>query len=48
MTKIQIKDRQQAQQLRRNIKRLIHDQIHSVTPWWLISFHCRGHHSKED
>ena len=41
-------ERQQAQRLKRNIKRLIHDQLHSINPWWLISFHYRGHHSKED
>ena len=48
MTSIQQEDRQQAQQLKRNIKRLIHDQIHSISPWWLISFHYRDHHNKED
>jgi hypothetical protein len=40
-------ERQQAQCLKRNIKRLIHDQLHSINPWWLISFHYRDHHSKE-
>jgi hypothetical protein len=45
---IQQQDRQQAQRLKRNIKRLIHDQFHSINPWWLISFHYRDHHSKED
>ena len=44
----QQQDRQQAQRLRRNIKRLIHDQLHSIHPWWLISFHYRDHHAKED
>ena len=48
MTSIQQEDRQQAQQLKRNIKRLIHDQLHSISPWWLISFHYRDHHNKED
>ena len=48
MTSIQQEDRQQAQRLKRNIKRLIHDQLHSISPWWLISFHYRDHHSKED
>lgn len=48
MKSIQQEDRQQAQQLKRNIKRLIHDQLHSINPWWLISFHYRDHHSKED
>ena len=48
MTQIQIEDRQQAQRLKRNIKRLIHDQLHSINLWWLISFHYRDHHAKED
>jgi len=38
MTSIQQDDRQQAQRLKRNIKRIIHDQLHSINPWWLISF----------
>ena len=45
---IQQQERRQAQRLKRNIKRLIHDQLHSISPWWLISFHYRDHHSKED
>ena len=48
MTPLQQEDRQQAQRLKRNIKRLIHDQLHSISPWWLISFHYQDHHSKED
>ena len=48
MKSIQQEDRQQAQRLKRNIKSLIHDQLQSVNPWWLISFHYRDHHSKED
>jgi len=52
MTSIQAQihqeDRQQAQRLKRNINRLIHDQLHSINPWWLISFHYRDHHSRED
>jgi len=48
MTSIQQQDRRQAQRLKRNIKRLIHDELHSINPWWLISFHYRDHHSKED
>jgi len=48
MKSIQQEDRQQAQRLKRNIKRLIHDQLHNISPWWLISFHYRDHHSKED
>ena len=45
---IQQQDRQQAQRLKRNIKRLIHDELNSISPWWLVSFHYRDHHSKED
>ena len=41
-------ERQQAQRLKRKIKRLIHDELNSISPWWLISFHYRDHHSKED
>jgi len=48
MISIQQKDPQQAQKLKRNIKRLIHDELKSISPWWLISFHYRDHHSKED
>ena len=48
MTQIQIKERQQAQRLKRNIKRLIHDQLNDINAWWLISFHYRDHHNKED
>jgi CRISPR/Cas system-associated endoribonuclease Cas2 len=48
MTSLQPQDCHQAQRLKRNIKRLIHDQHHSISPWWLISFHYRDHHSKED
>jgi len=48
MTQIQIEERQQAQRLKRNIKHLIHDELHSINPWWLISFHYRDHHSKDD
>ena len=45
---IQQEDLQQAQRLKRNIKHLIHDELHSINPWWLISFHYRDHHAKED
>ena len=45
---IQQQERQQAQRLKRNIKRLIYDQLQSISPWWLISFHYRDHHTKED
>jgi len=48
MTSIQQEERRQAQRLKRNIKRLIQDQLHGINPWWLISFHYRDHHSKED
>ena len=48
MKSIQQEERRQAQQLKRNIKRLIHDQLHSINPWWLISFHYRDRHCKED
>jgi hypothetical protein len=48
MTQMQIEERQQAQRLKRNIKRLIHNELHSISPWWFISFHYRDHHSKED
>ena len=48
MKSIQQQERQQAQRLKRNIKHLIHDQLHSISPWWLISFHCRDRHGKED
>ena len=41
-------ERCQAQRLKRNIKRLIKGELQSVNPWWLISFHYRDHHSKED
>ena len=48
MKSIQQEERRQAQCLKRNIKSLIHDQLQSVNPWWLISLHYRDHHSKED
>ena len=48
MMQIQIEERQQAQRLKRNIKRLIHDELNCIRPWWLISFHYRDHHSNED
>ena len=48
MTQMQIEERQQAQRLKWNIKRLIHDELHIINPWGLISFHYRDHHSKED
>jgi len=45
---IQLQERRQAQLLKRNIKRLITDELHSINPWWFISFHYREHHIKED
>ena len=49
MTSIQRQqDRQHAQRLKRNIKRLIKGDLQSINPWWLISFHYRDRHSKED
>ena len=47
MKSIQQEERRQAQSLKRKIKRLIHDQLHSINPWWLSGFHYRDHHSKE-
>ena len=48
MKSIQQDDRQQAQRPKRNIRRLIRDQLHSINPWWHISFHYRDHHSVKD
>jgi hypothetical protein len=48
MPQIQIEERQQAQRLKRNIKRLVRNELQSISPWWFISFHYRDHHSKED
>ena len=48
MKSILQEERKQAQSLKRNIKRLIKGELHSISPWWLISFHYRDHHSKED
>ena len=48
MTLIQREERQQAQRLKRNIKHLIHEELQSISPWWLISFHYRDHHMKEE
>ena len=45
---MQQQERQQSQRLKKNIKRLIYDQLHGINPWWLISFHCRDLHTKED
>ena len=48
MTQMQVEERHQAKRLKRNIKLLIHKEINSIIPWWLISFHYRDHHSRED
>ena len=48
MKSIQQEERRQAQRLKRNIKHLIKGELHSINPWWLISFHYRDHHAKED
>ena len=48
MTSIQQEERRQAQRLKRNIKHLIKGELQSISPWWLISFHYRDHHTKED
>ena len=48
MKPIQQEERRQTQRLKRNIKHLIKGELHSINPWWLISFHYRDHHSKED
>ena len=47
-TQDQQQERQQAQRLKQNIKHLIRNELQSINPWWLISFHYRDHHSKED
>ena len=48
MKSIQQEERRQAQRLKRSIKHLIKGELHSINPWWLISFHYRDHHSNED
>ena len=48
MKSIQQEERRQAQWLKRNIKSLIKGELQIISPWWLISFHYRDHHSKED
>ena len=48
MTSMQQEERRQAQRLKRNIKCLVRNKLKSINPWWLISFHYRDHHSKED
>jgi len=41
-------DLQYARRFKLNIKQLIHDKLQSINPWWIISFHYRDHHNKED
>ena len=48
MKSIQHQESRQAQRLKRSIKHLIKGELHSINPWWLISFHYRDHHTKED
>ena len=47
MKSIQQEERRQAQRLKRNIKHLTKGELHSINPWWLVSFHCRDHHSNK-
>jgi hypothetical protein len=47
-SQIQQEERQKAQRLKRNIKRLIHNELHNINAWWIIGFHYREHHIKED
>ena len=48
MKSIQQEEHRQAQRLKRNIKSLIKGELQIISPWWLISFHYRDHHCKED
>ena len=48
MKSIRQEERKQAQSLKRNIKRLIRNELHSINSWWLISFHYRDQQNKED
>ena len=48
MTSIQQEERRQSQRLKRSIKHLIKGELQSINPWWLIIFHYRDHHAKED
>ena len=48
MTQMQVVERHKAQRLKRNIKLLIHKEINGIIPWWLISFHYRDRHARED
>ena len=45
---MQQEEHRQAQRLKRNIKCLVRNKLKSINLWWLISFHYRDHHSKED
>ena len=48
MKSMQQEDRQHSQRLKQSIKHLIKGELQNINPWWLISFHYRDHHSKED
>ena len=48
MKSIQQEEHRQAQRLKRNIKSLIKGELQIISPWWLISFHFRDHHSMEE
>ena len=48
MKSIQQEEHRQSQRLKRNIKSLIKGELQIISPWWLISFHYRDHHCKED
>jgi hypothetical protein len=48
MKSMQQHDLQYARRFKLNIKQLIHDKLQSINPWWIISFHYRDHHNKED
>ena len=48
MKSMQQHDLQYARRFKLNIKQLIHDKLKSINPWWIISFHYRDHHNKED
>ena len=48
MKSMQQHDLQYTRRFKLNIKQLIHDKLQSINPWWIISFHSRDHHNKED
>ena len=45
---MQQEEHRQAQRLKRNIKCFVLNELKSINLWWLISFHYRDQHSKED